>query len=167
MFETGRFPFPPRGVLAGVARVRGSDDYPAIIGEVRIYYARTGSVLEADIHGLPAYGSAHEGRQPVGPFGFHIHMHSGCEPHGGADAFGEAGGHYNLANTPHGSHAGDLPSLIPGHDGRAQMSVLLDAFRPQDVLGRAVMIHENPDDYRTQPAGNSGKRIACGVILEI
>ncbi|NLG83160.1 MAG: superoxide dismutase family protein, partial [Firmicutes bacterium] len=64
---------------------------------------------------------------------------------------------------PHGNHAGDFPVLFSNH-GRARMGFFTDRFKVVDVVGRAAIIHENPDDYRTQPAGASGRRLACGVI---
>jgi Cu-Zn family superoxide dismutase len=77
--------------------------------------------------------------------------------------FEASGGHWNPTTQPHGNHAGDFPVLVASN-GRAVMCFVLDRFRAADVIGKSVVIHENPDDYRTQPAGNSGKRIACGVI---
>jgi Cu-Zn family superoxide dismutase len=64
---------------------------------------------------------------------------------------------------PHGNHAGDFPVLFSNH-GVARMCFFTDKFTVQDVLGKMLVIHENPDDYRTQPAGDSGRRLACGEI---
>ena len=64
---------------------------------------------------------------------------------------------------PHGNHAGDLPFLV-FHDGVAKMCFYTNKFKPADVVGKAVIIHENPDDYRSQPSGNAGRRLACGII---
>ena len=72
-------------------------------------------------------------------------------------------GHYKVSTQVHGDHAGDLPVLF-SNDGRAKMTVLTDAFDVSDVNGRAVILHKNPDDYRTAPTGAAGKRLACGVI---
>lgn len=74
-----------------------------------------------------------------------------------------AGGHWNPTNQPHGNHAGDFPVLFSNH-GYGSMCFFTDKFKVEDVLGKAVIIHENPDDYRTQPSGDGGKRLACGVI---
>lgn len=68
-----------------------------------------------------------------------------------------------MGTLPHGNHAGDFPVLF-SNNGYARMSFFTDKFRVRDIIGRSVMIHENPDDYRSQPPGDSGKRIACGVI---
>lgn len=70
---------------------------------------------------------------------------------------------YNEDTLPHGNHSGDFPVLF-SNDEYARMSFFTDKFKPTDIIGKSVIIHENPDDYRSQPAGNSGKRIACGVI---
>jgi Cu-Zn family superoxide dismutase len=110
---------------------------------------------------------------PPGTHGIHIHTVGKCEGPG----FTTAGGHFNPANKKHGKdnpdgpHNGDLLNLTVGSDGHASGS-LLDAnvslnsganslFQPG---GTAIVIHAGPDDYKTDPAGNSGARIACGVI---
>lgn len=110
---------------------------------------------------------------PPGVHGIHIHAVGKCE---GPD-FKTAGGHFNPANKKHGKdspdgpHNGDLLNLTAGSDGHATAS-LLDTnvslgtgpnslFQPG---GTAIVIHAGPDDYKTDPAGNSGARIACGVI---
>jgi Cu-Zn family superoxide dismutase len=74
-----------------------------------------------------------------------------------------AGDHWNPTLQPHGNHAGDFPALISNH-GRAYMTFFTDKFRVADVIGKAVIIHQSPDDFRTQPAGAAGKRLACGII---
>ena len=76
----------------------------------------------------------------------------------------KAGAHYNPDNQLHGNHAGDLP-VIFSNNGTAIMDVFTSRFRPKDVVGRSVIIHQNPDDYRTQPTGASGKKLACGIIV--
>lgn len=73
---------------------------------------------------------------------------------------------YNEDTLPHGNHAGDFPVLF-SNNGYARMSFFTDKFKPEDIINRSVIIHQNPDDYRSQPAGNSGKRIACGVIYPV
>lgn len=135
-----------------VAHVRGRADAPNINGQVR-FYQDTGSVLvEAGIADLPQ-------NSETGFFGFHIHEGNSCV---GAD-FPQTGSHYNPAGFNHPGHAGDLPPLMM-QQGHAHMTVRTDRFRVRDVLGRSVVIHSNPDDFHTQPAGNSGTKIACGVI---
>lgn len=109
---------------------------------------------------------------PEGTHGFHLHTTGQCE----APDFTSAGGHLNPAEREHGrenpagSHLGDLPNLDVGADGAASTTVALDAESDNaietlfDADGTAVMIHADPDDYRTDPTGNAGSRIACGVL---
>lgn len=103
--------------------------------------------------------------------GFHIHEIGNCS----APDASSAGDHFNPTALPHGQlgtgthHAGDMPNLSADAQGEAQVDLLLPALEigsngPRDVLGRAVVVHEQADDYTTQPSGNSGARIACGVI---
>ena len=72
-------------------------------------------------------------------------------------------GHLNPGDCPHPHHAGDLPPLF-GCAGRALLAVYTDRFRVPEILGRTVVIHSGPDDFTSQPAGNSGSKIACSVI---
>lgn len=139
--------------------------YPSIKGLVTFADTQEGVMVCADIAGLPPFKPASGDKQPIGPFGFHIHEKGACEVGNPAKPFEDCcGGHWNPTSQPHGNHAGDFPVLVPNSNGRARMSFITDKFMVNDILGRAIMIHENPDDYRTQPAGNSGKRIACGTI---
>lgn len=146
-----------------VARIAGGKDNPQITGLVTFRNVPSGTEVCALIEGLPEYKPAVEGKQPIGPHGFHIHDGGSCEENNTTEPFKAAGGHWDPTNQPHGNHAGDFPVLF-SNNGRARMCFFTDKFTVQDVIGKAVIIHENPDDYRTQPAGNSGKRIACGVI---
>ena len=108
--------------------------------------------------------------RPGGEFGFHVHEKGDCSS---AD-FMSAGGHFNPGGKPHSHfgkaerHAGDLPNLKADAEGNAtyafESKLLAVAKGPNSVVGRAVVIHANPDDYTSQPAGNSGPRIACGLI---
>ncbi|MDW7711063.1 MAG: superoxide dismutase family protein [Deferrisomatales bacterium] len=109
---------------------------------------------------------------PPGPHGFHIHEVGACEP-----PFASAGGHYNPTGRKHGllhpegSHLGDLPNVFVGPDGalRAELfapGVALTGgpFPILDGDGASMVLHEGPDDHRTDPAGASGGRIACAVL---
>jgi len=105
---------------------------------------------------------------PSGPHAFHIHTIGLCE----APGFTTAGGHWNPAmrqhgaDNPMGAHAGDMPNLNVGGDGRASATATvpgtLDALLDSD--GAAAMIHAAADDYKTDPTGNAGARLACGVL---
>lgn len=101
--------------------------------------------------------------QPIGPFGFHIHKYGVCEAHDPNNPFMSAAGHWNPTNQPHGNHAGDFPVLF-SNNGYARMSFFTNKFKVADIIAKSVVIHQNPDDYRTQPSGNSGKPIGCGVV---
>ena len=106
---------------------------------------------------------------PPGVHGFHIHDKGDCGDNGNA-----AGGHYNPASTAHGApsadphHAGDFGNVTADADGRVRTefttrSVTVEAG-PMTAIGHAVILHANPDDLVTQPTGNAGARIACGVV---
>lgn len=147
-----------RGQPQAEARITGSKDHPDLIGIVRFYQINAGVVVYAEICGLPHDGTPCHGRI----FGFHIHKGSDCEG-GMADSFADAMSHYDTKNCEHPYHAGDLPPLF-GNNGVAASAFLTDRFLVDDVIGRTVIIHDNPDDFTTQPSGGSGTKIACGVI---
>ena len=102
--------------------------------------------------------------------GLHIHEVGDCSSGDGMSAKG----HFNPYGKPHGQpgsserHGGDLPALKAGKDGRAKVDFMADIITvqpgPAGIVGRAVIVHADPDDYRTQPTGNAGARLACGVI---
>ncbi len=145
------------------AIIKGSATRPQITGVVSFYSVPNGTMVKVEVNGLPNYQPAIANLSPVGPFGFHIHAGSSCGLGDGKNPYEAALGHYNPDNQPHGNHAGDLPVLF-SNDGMARMIFFTNRFKPADVIGKTIIIHQNPDDYRTQPAGNSGVRIACGVI---
>ena len=120
-------------------------------------------VIEGELRGLPA-----------GTHGIHFHAVGQCDT---AGAFASAGGHFNPASRKHGlenaegPHAGDLPNLVIEADGVAtvrmttpRVSLGDGAASLLDADGSAVVVHATQDDQRTDPAGNSGARIACGVV---
>lgn len=145
------------------ARIKGGNLYPDLHGVIFFDDAEGGTEVSVEVWGLPPYKPAENNNSPIGPFGFHLHQNGVCEITDPNNPFESAGGHYNPSNQPHGNHSGDFPVLF-SNDGYARMSFFTDKFKPTDIIGKSVIIHENPDDYRSQPAGNSGKRIACGVI---
>jgi Cu-Zn family superoxide dismutase len=105
-----------------------------------------------------------------GPHGFHIHEKGDCSA---PDAM-SAGGHFNPASKPHGDpagaehHGGDMPMLQADASGNAMLDATIDVVTigsgAGDIVGRAVVVHKDADDFKTQPTGNSGARVACGVI---
>lgn len=110
------------------------------------------------------------GLKPNAEHGFHVHEKGDCNS---ADA-SSAGGHFDPGSQPHAfhgvreRHAGDMPNLRADANGVASLSwdtsLLTVDGGPAGVVGRSVVVHRDPDDFRTQPAGNSGPRLACGVI---
>jgi superoxide dismutase, Cu-Zn family len=112
-----------------------------------------------------------DGLQPNMQHGFHIHENGDCS----APDASSAGDHFNPDGKPHGRvgtgehHAGDMPNVRADGDGHAMVDARVEGLQlgsgePHDVAGRAVVVHQNPDDYTSQPAGNAGARLACGVI---
>ncbi|MHB8068375.1 MAG: superoxide dismutase family protein [Desulfobaccales bacterium] len=112
---------------------------------------------------------------PPGPHAFHIHEKGLCDP----PDFMTAGGHFNPFHKQHGMknpagpHAGDLPNLVVGADGKETLEAMASqvTLKPgQNSLlqpgGTSLVIHAGSDDYTTDPAGNAGPRIACGVITK-
>jgi superoxide dismutase, Cu-Zn family len=105
---------------------------------------------------------------PPGSHGLHVHTVGKCD----APDFQTAGAHWNPAmkqhgrDNPMGAHDGDLPNLVIDADGSGTVSAPLsgNASDLLDADGAAIVIHAAPDDYRTDPSGNSGGRIACGVF---
>jgi len=105
-----------------------------------------------------------------GSHGFHVHEKGDCSAGDGTSA----GGHFNPLGKPHAHpstsdrHAGDLPMLVADAAGNAELTVEVDVITvgsgAADVVGRGLIVHKDPDDFKTQPTGNSGARVACGVI---
>jgi superoxide dismutase, Cu-Zn family len=151
------------GPQAALARMQGGPLAPRLSGVVEFRRVPFGTWVSISVDGLPGYQPAADGKLPVGPHGFHIHEHGNCDVGDPAKPFEAAGGHWNPTGQPHGNHAGDFPVLFSNH-GRAEMGFFTDRFHVADVIGKAVIIHESPDDYRSQPAGDAGRRLACGVI---
>lgn len=145
------------------AQMIGGPLAPQLSGVAIFKEVPSGTQVCVEVRGLPQYRPAEGGNPPVGPHGFHLHEFGDCQVGDSNDPFKAAGGHWNPTNQPHGNHAGDFPVLFSNH-GYASMCFFTDKFKVEDVLGKAVIIHENPDDYRSQPSGDGGKRLACGVI---
>lgn len=143
----------------------GSMYAPNLYGNVYFYEVKDGTEVFAEVWGLPLYQPSYDDISPISPFGFHVHQIGLCEITDPQNPYISAGEHYNPTNQPHGNHAGDFP-VIFSNDGYARTSFFTDKFKPVDIIGRSVIIHQNPDDFRTQPSGNSGKRMACGIIEE-
>lgn len=112
------------------------------------------------------------GLTPNGEHGFHVHEKGDCSA---SDAM-SAGGHFNPGGMRHGNprsgvhHVGDMPNLKADANGVATLTWEEVHFTvtdgPDSIIGRSVVVHLNPDDYTSQPAGSSGPRIACGIIAK-
>jgi len=111
-----------------------------------------------------------QGLKPGQEHGLHIHEVGDCSSGDGMSTKG----HFNPQSKPHGHHssaerhAGDLPSLAANKQGRANVQIDLDVITlnpgAANIINRGLIVHADPDDYKTQPTGNAGARIACGVI---
>jgi len=114
------------------------------------------------------------GLKPNAEHGFHVHEKGDCSA---ADAT-SAGGHFNPGGHAHGRagqgphHAGDVPNLKADANGVARVNaevsgLSISGTAPDGIIGRGLVVHRDPDDYKSQPAGNSGPRVACGVIFAV
>lgn len=140
-----------------VAVIKGNALYSDINGIVKFYaLPESGILIAVEISDLP------DGKNEDTPtfFAFHIHENGDCSV-----SFTNTGMHYNPDNVPHPEHAGDLPPLL-SNDGYVWM-IFYDSFLTLPmILNRSIVIHQNPDDFTTQPSGNAGEKIACGVITK-
>ena len=145
--STDRFP-------TAKAVIKGYGEYSDLQGKVLFYPVNSMILVCASVYGFLKDNSSFHG--------FHIHEGSRCT----GDDFADIKGHYNPANRPHPFHAGDLPPLL-SCSGIAYMEVLTNRFTVEEIIGKTVVIHSGSDDFRSQPSGDSGKKIACGVIKPI
>lgn len=137
------------------AWIRGNAQNPQLSGVVKFYSTPYAGVLvEAEIFGLPNIA-----RQFSSYFyAMHIHEKGDCTM-----PFDNTGNHYNPTKEEHPQHAGDMIPLM-GNQGYAWLSFYDKRFTIAKIMGRSVIIHRMPDDFETQPSGNSGEKIGCGVI---
>ncbi len=131
------------------------DPTGASAGAVQAEQRASGTYLRIAVAGLPP-----------GEHGLHLHSVGRCD----APGFQSAGTHWNPAGkqhghlNPQGAHAGDLPNLTVSSNGRGAINFLVGGDALGDADGTSLVIHARPDDYRTDPSGNSGDRIACAVL---
>ena len=150
------------GAIANTHTVTLRDSAGRTVGTALLTPATEGVQVVLSASGLPA-----------GVHGVHIHQTGQCD----APDFTTAGGHFNPASrqhgfeNPNGAHAGDLPNITVRSDGTAAADVFAAGVSlsggPNALLdgdGSALVVHAGVDDYRTDPSGNSGPRIACGVV---
>lgn len=143
------------------AVIRGGHSFPKINGEVFFRQTTNGVVVTTRLYDLPSSDNVCESRI----FGFHIHSGGSCTGDSN-DEFKNALGHYNPNNCNHPHHAGDLIPVFE-NNGYAYSSFLTNRFSVSDVIGKVVILHDMPDDFSSNPSGNSGNRIACGIIEKV
>lgn len=144
---------------AATAEIRGNRDHPKLYGIVAFYAADKGVIVVAELRGIPA--GTNSCNSPV--LGFHIHEQGRCSG-SPISPISDTGGHYNPQNCPHPYHAGDLPPLF-SNNGFAWMAFYTERFTVDEIIGRAVIVHDSSDDFKSQPSGDSGNRIGCGEIV--
>ncbi|MBB6598120.1 superoxide dismutase family protein [Luteimonas sp. MC1825] len=151
-----------------------ADDAPA--SAVAALAATAGNTTAGELRFAAVDGGVHitgqvTGLEPGTEHGFHVHETGDCSAPDGSSA----GGHFNPAGTAHGRvggaahHAGDTGNITADGAGVAQVDTRLEGVTlgdgaATDVIGKGVIVHADPDDYTTQPTGNAGARLACGVI---
>lgn len=136
------------------ASILGGREAPFLMGTAYFYDTPyQGLLIEVDIGGLP-YSKDSASRF----YGMHIHETGDC-----SDNFTKTGRHYNPADSPHPQHAGDLPPLL-GCSGYAYSVFYTCRLQISEIINRSIIIHASYDDFTTQPSGNSGDKIGCGVI---
>lgn len=136
-----------------IAYIKGLSDYPNICGKVKFYQTSVGVLVLSEITGLPYITTDNDF------FAMHIHNSKTCNP---SDL--EQSVHYNPSNNAHPYHAGDLPVILSNNENAYQIT-LTNRFNVSEIIDNTVVIHKYPDDFRTEPSGNSGEKIACGKII--
>lgn len=140
------------------AVLQGDTKSPDLNGMAYFYQVPQGGVIvEVEVSGLPQQ----KANETSSFYGMHIHENGDCTP-----PFDKVGNHYNPANVLHPEHAGDLPPLL-SNSGYSYCVFYTDRIQIEEIIGRALVIHSAPDDFTTQPSGNSHEKIGCGVILEM
>ena len=141
-----------------IADIRGSEKYPNIMGTVLFFKHNGGVIVKTELFGLPKS----EDICTTEFFGFHIH--SGTECSGNSeDLFANAKQHYNPNNCTHPNHSGDMPPLL-GAGGKVYSVFLTNNFTIDEIIGKTIIVHHSGDDFTSQPSGNAGEKIACGII---
>ena len=155
----------PGGAVAAGGAVHASAEIVNTTGDV-VGWAKFTEDATGTLH-----VNVHVAGLTPGLHGIHIHSAAACVL-GTTPAFSSAGPHHNPLGALHGRHAGDLPNLVANVAGRGHLNATSDGatLSPGQVSlfdsnGSAIVIHANPDDHVTNPTGNSGARVACGVIV--
>lgn len=142
------------------AVINGRGIYKEINGIAYFYKTNNGVLVVMEIKGLPKGVNNCSGRI----YGVHIHEGNSCTGNE-SDMFANTKSHYNPNMCMHPYHAGDMPPLFESN-GHAFMMFLTDRFTIGEIIDRTIVIHDMSDDFITQPSGNSGNKIACGLIVK-
>ncbi len=138
-----------------VAWITGNDKYPDLNGLVKFYRTQNDGVLvEAELFNLPNVTK----KGAVNVYALHIHEKGDC-----TKPFDQTGNHYSRTKADHPNHTGDLMPLL-GNEGYAWMAFYDKRITIPEIIGRSIVVHAEPDDFTTQPSGNSGEKIGCGII---
>lgn len=149
---------PPQGIHRAMAIITPTKN-SNVYGRVHFTETPEGTKVVADVTGLIP-----------GKHGFHIHEHGDCSAQDGSSA----GEHFNPQQTAHGGpddqirHVGDLGNLEADERGHAhyeRIDKVISLNGPQSIIGRSIVVHSAADDFKSQPSGNAGKKIGCGIIL--
>lgn len=143
------------------AKIKGSNKFPMLKGIVNFYPLRDKTLVTAEIEGLPSITGECENTI----YGFHIHEGNSCTGND-SDPFADAKSHFNKFGCTHPSHSGDLPPIF-GTPDNGWMAFLTNRFKVNEIIDKTIIIHSKPDDFHTDPSGNSGTKIACGVIKQL
>lgn len=137
---------------AARADIKGGKGAEGLFGEALFVQKQNGVLVTVRVKGLPSNNRS-------GFFALHIHEGGSCIGQG----FPGTGSHFHPDSVPHPQHAGALPPHLDA-GGEAYMQVLTTRFTVKEIVGKTIVIHNGPDDFTSQPAGNAGEKIACGVI---
>ena len=146
------------GECSAYAKIEGDISHRELNGLAAFFTLDNGVLVVTEVRGLPTF----ETQSERGIFAMNIHGGGSCTGPSD-DPFKDALMHYNPSDCRHPNHAGDLPPLF-SNDGFAFSAVYTERFTVSEIIGRTVVIHAAPDDFMTDPSGNSGARIGCGVI---
>lgn len=148
-------------VPTAVAYIRGSEAYPEIKGVAHFYPTGQNVLVLTEVMNLPAKKGVCE----AGVFALHIHEGTECTGNSN-DPFANARSHYNPDNCNHPYHAGDMPPLFE-NEGYALTVFVTNRFQLDEIIGKTIIVHDKRDDFTTQPSGDAGNKIACGMIERI
>ena len=146
--------FYPNKTPDALAIIHGNAINPMLEGTVSFYNTpNDGVIIQVEVFHL------HD--NPSGFFGMHIHQYGNCDI-----PFDKTGNHFSKTETYHPNHTGDLPPLL-SDNGYAWMVFYDSRFVSSDVIGKSIIIHSKRDDFTSQPSGDSGEKIGCGIISAV